>query len=61
MIDKITPRPHEKVKAMLAADGFEDNDYIETAKHTFTAPFVNSEEVQARCTRRGRPWTRWRR
>ena len=29
MIDKITPRPHEKVKEMLAADGFEDNDYIE--------------------------------
>jgi fructuronate reductase len=46
MIDKITPRPHEKVKAILVADGFEDNDYIETAKHTFTAPFVNSEEVQ---------------
>ena len=46
MIDKITPRPHEKVKAMLAADGFEDNNYIETEKHTFTAPFVNSEEVQ---------------
>ena len=46
MIDKITPRPHEKVKEMLAADGFEDNQYIETAKHTFTAPFVNAEEVQ---------------
>jgi len=46
MIDKITPRPHEKVKEMLAADGFEDNNYIETEKHTFTAPFVNSEEVQ---------------
>ena len=46
MIDKITPRPHEKVKELLAADGFEDNDYIETAKHTFTAPFVNAEEVQ---------------
>ncbi len=46
MIDKITPRPHEKVKAMLSADGFEDNEYIETEKHTFTAPFVNSEEVQ---------------
>ena len=46
MIDKITPRPHEKVKELLAADGFEDNDYIETEKHTFTAPFVNSEEVQ---------------
>lgn len=46
MIDKITPRPHEKVKELLAKDGFEDNDYIETEKHTFTAPFVNSEEVQ---------------
>jgi len=46
MIDKITPRPHEKVKDLLAADGFEDNKYIETEKHTFTAPFVNAEEVQ---------------
>ena len=46
MIDKITPRPHEKVKEMLANDGFEDNNYIETEKHTFTAPFVNAEEVQ---------------
>ena len=46
MIDKITPRPHQKVKALLADDSFEDNDYIETEKHTFTAPFVNAEEVQ---------------
>ena len=46
MIDKITPRPHEKVKELLAKDGFEDNEYIETEKHTFTAPFVNAEEVQ---------------
>ena len=46
MIDKITPRPHEKVKALLADDGFEDNGYIETEKHTFTAAFVNSEEVE---------------
>ena len=46
MIDKITPRPHEKVKELLQEDGFEDNDYIETEKHTFTAPFVNAEEVQ---------------
>src|SRR5574344_1358769 len=46
MIDKITPRPHEKVKEMLAADGFEDNNYNETENHTFTAPFVNAEEVQ---------------
>ena len=46
MIDNITPRPHAKVKEMLAADGFADNDYIETSRHTFTAPFVNSEETQ---------------
>jgi len=46
MIDKITPRPHAKVQQLLAEDGFEDNAYIETDKHTFTAPFVNAEEVQ---------------
>jgi len=46
MIDKITPRPHRKVQEMLADDGFEDCGTIETEKHTFTAPFVNSEEVQ---------------
>jgi len=46
MIDKITPRPHEKVQEMIAADGFEDNQTIITEKKTFTAPFVNSEEVQ---------------
>ena len=42
MIDKITPRPHEKVKEMLAADGFDDNNYIETEKHTFTAPIEDN-------------------
>ena len=46
MIDKITPRPHQQVKELLMEDGFEDNDYIETDKHTFTAPFVNAEETQ---------------
>lgn len=46
MIDKITPRPHEKVQAMIAADGFEDNETIITERKTFTAPFVNAEEVQ---------------
>ena len=46
MIDKITPRPHEKVQELLAADGFEDNNTIITDKRTFTAPFVNAEEVQ---------------
>ena len=46
MIDKITPRPHEKVQAMLAADGFEANYTLQTEKHTFTAPFVNAEETE---------------
>ena len=46
MIDKITPRPHQKVKELREADGFEDNNYIETERHTFTAPFVNAEETQ---------------
>lgn len=46
MIDKITPHPHAKVKEMLAQDGFEDNNNIETGHHTFSAPFVNSEETQ---------------
>ena len=48
MIDKITPRPHERVKEMLAADGFDDNNYIETEKHTFTAPFVNAGSAVSR-------------
>lgn len=45
MIDKITPRPDAKVRELLEADGFEDTGVIETAKHSFTAPFVNAEEV----------------
>lgn len=46
MIDKITPRPDEKVQKMLAGDGFEDNYTIITDKHTYTAPFVNAEETE---------------
>jgi fructuronate reductase len=45
MIDKITPRPDEKVVEMLKQDGFEDTDIIITDKNTYTAPFVNSEET----------------
>lgn len=45
MIDKITPRPDENVKAMLEKDGFEDTDLIITNKNTYTSPFVNSEET----------------
>ena len=46
MIDKITPRPDESVRKMLGECGFEDTADIITRKHTYTAPFVNSEEVQ---------------
>ena len=45
MIDKITPRPDPRVQKMLADEGFKDNGWIETDRHSFTAPFVNSEEV----------------
>jgi uncharacterized protein YjdB len=34
MIDKITPRPHEKVQALLAEDGFEDNNTITLTRTT---------------------------
>ncbi len=46
MIDKITPRPDAQVQAMLAADGFEDNETIITSRNTYTAPFVNAEETE---------------
>lgn len=45
MIDKITPRPDPRIRQMLIEDGFEDVEIIETARHSFTAPYVNSEEV----------------
>ena len=34
------------VKDGIVEAGFEDNETIITEKHTFTAPFVNAEEVQ---------------
>jgi fructuronate reductase len=46
MIDKITPRPDDGVKAMLEKAGFEDTKGEITAKNTYVAPFVNSEETQ---------------
>ena len=46
MIDKITPRPDEGVKAMLLECGFEDVYDVCTTKKTFVAPFVNAEETQ---------------
>ncbi|ONI41543.1 hypothetical protein AN639_03430 [Candidatus Epulonipiscium fishelsonii] len=46
MIDKITPRPDEKVRVMLQKSGFDDVETIITSKNTFVAPFVNAEEAQ---------------
>lgn len=46
MIDKITPRPSEKVMQMLMDKGFEDMEPIVTSKNTYIAPFVNAEEPQ---------------
>ncbi|MDR2471036.1 MAG: mannitol dehydrogenase family protein [Treponema sp.] len=46
MIDKITPRPDDSVKAMLEAAGFTDTQGFVTAKNTYAAPFVNAEETQ---------------
>ncbi len=46
MIDKITPRPNQKVRQILESDGVEDVEPFVTAKSTFIAPFVNAEECQ---------------
>jgi fructuronate reductase len=46
MIDKITPRPDEGIKAMLEKAGFTDTQGSVTAKNTYVAPFVNAEETQ---------------
>jgi fructuronate reductase len=46
MIDKITPRPDDSVKAMLEKLGFTDTQGQVTAKNTYIAPFVNAEEPE---------------
>ena len=46
MIDKITPRPNEKITRILEADGVEDLDLIVTGRKTFLSEFVNAEESQ---------------
>lgn len=46
MIDKITPRPSEKVGKELKESGFESTDVVITDKHTYIAPFVNTEAPQ---------------
>jgi len=46
MIDKITPRPDDGVARILKDAGLEGADGGVTAKNTYIAPFVNSEESQ---------------
>ncbi len=46
MIDKITPRPAEAIKAHLESIGVCDMSPITTEKGTFIAPFVNAEIPQ---------------
>lgn len=46
MIDKITPRPSEKVAAELEAAGVEGMQPVITSKNTYIAPFVNAEGPQ---------------
>ena len=46
MIDKITPRPAEIIRAQLAGQGVEDMAPVTTGKGTYIAPFVNAEGPQ---------------
>lgn len=46
MIDKITPRPSESVRDMLADAGVEDMEIVVTGKQTYIAPYVNGEAPQ---------------
>jgi len=45
MIDRITPRPSDKVQKMLENIGIDDMNIITTEKGTVIAPFVNTEHV----------------
>lgn len=46
MIDKITPRPSEKVANELEAAGVENMQPVITSKKTYIAPFINAEGPQ---------------
>lgn len=46
MIDKITPRPDDKIMELLRNDGLEGVDPIITSKNTYVGPFVNAEECE---------------
>ncbi len=46
MIDKITPRPDTSVRDYLRSKGYDQTDITVTAKHSWVAPFVNTEKPQ---------------
>ncbi len=46
MIDKITPRPGDKIAEELEAAGVQDMQPVITSKRTYIAPFVNAEAPQ---------------
>lgn len=46
MIDKITPRPDDEIRNLLARDGIEDLDIRSGVSGSVTAPFVNAEECE---------------
>lgn len=46
MIDKITPRPSQKVQQVLAAEGFTDMEFIASRRGGQYAPFVNAEKTE---------------
>ncbi|ADQ07540.1 Mannitol dehydrogenase domain protein [Caldicellulosiruptor hydrothermalis 108] len=46
MIDKIVPRPSERIKELLEKDGLKNMNIICTSKNTYIAPFVNTEKAQ---------------
>lgn len=46
MIDKITPRPDPRVAEKLMETGYASTQIVITDKHTYIAPFVNTEGPQ---------------
>ncbi|SEJ50780.1 fructuronate reductase [Propionispira arboris] len=46
MIDKITPRPSEKIQKELLQDGFTDMEFISSQRGGCYAPFVNAEKTE---------------
>jgi fructuronate reductase len=46
MIDKITPRPSEKIQKELLKDGLTDMEFISSSRGGCYAPFVNAEKTE---------------